>query len=112
AQQQASGLVRGGPDVTWASTQHNLVAYLFLSLLAVSPPSGLTSNQLSAAATKIAGGLESLLVTPASGQLAFVQGTNDALRPIDAQTLGIIYLLARGRYADALKVHNYIESAF
>jgi hypothetical protein len=112
AQQQASGLLRGGPDVTWASTQNNLVAYLFLSLLAVSPPSGLTSTQLSAAAAKIATGLESLLVTPAGGQLAFAQGTNDALRPLDAQTLGIIYLLARGRYTDALKVHLYIESAF
>jgi hypothetical protein len=111
-QQQASGLLRGGPDVTWASTQNNLLAYLFLNLLAISPPSGLTSTQLTTAASKIAGGLESLLVTPASGQLAFAQGTNDALRPLDAQTLGIIYLLARGRYADALKVHNYVESAF
>jgi hypothetical protein len=112
ARQQASGLLAGGPDVTWASTQHNQIAYLFLSLLAASPPSGLTSTQLSTAASKIATGLDSLLITPASGQLAFVQGTNDALRPLDAQTLGIIYLVARGRYSDALKVHNYVESAF
>ena len=39
-----------------------------------------------------------------------LQGTNDQLRPLDAQTLGILYLLARGRYADAQKVRAYIES--
>ena len=50
------------------------------------------------------------MVTPASGQLGFVQGTNDQLRPLDAQTLGIIYLVTRGRQSDALKVRAYIES--
>jgi hypothetical protein len=73
----------------------------------------LTTTQLAGAATKIAGGIDSTLtVTPASGQLGFIQGTNDPLRPLDAQTLGIAYLLARGRYADALKVRAYIDAAF
>jgi hypothetical protein len=52
------------------------------------------------------------MVTPAAGQLGFIPGSNDQLRPLDAQTLGITYLLARGRYADALEVRAYIESAF
>ena len=34
------------------------------------------------------------------------------MRPLDAQTLGISYLLSRGRYLDALKVRAYIESGF
>jgi hypothetical protein len=83
-----------------------------LSRLSASPPSGLTSTQLATAAGRIAAGLESLMVAPAAGQLAFVQGTNDALRPLGAQTLGSVYLLARGRYTDALKVHDYVEAAF
>jgi hypothetical protein len=112
-QNATTGLLTGGPDVTWASTQNNLIAYQFLSILAVSPVGTLTTTQLAGAATKIAGGIDStLMVTPAAGQLGFIQGTNDQLRPLDAQTLGIAYLLARGRYADALKVRAYIDSAF
>ncbi len=100
ARQLPSGLLAGGPDVTWASTQHNLIAYQFLALV------GQTN-----AASKIAAGIDAnLTITPASGQLGFLQGTSDQLRPLDAQTLGILYLLARGRYADALKVRAYIES--
>ena len=34
------------------------------------------------------------------------------MRPLDAQTLGISYLLSRGRYVEALQVRAYIESAF
>jgi hypothetical protein len=112
-QNATTGLLTGGPDVTWASTQNNLIAYQFLSILALSPVGTLTTTQLAGAATKIAGGIDStLMVTPAAGQLGFIQGTNDQLRPLDAQTLGIAYLLARGRYADALKVRAYIDSAF
>ena len=77
----------GGPDVTWASTQHNLIAYQFLALV------GQTN-----AANKIATGVDAnLMITPASGQLGFLQGTNDQLRPLDAQTLGILSPLTRGR---------------
>jgi hypothetical protein len=113
ARQLPGGLLAGGPDVTWASSQHNLIAYQFLALLALSPVGGLTSPQLATAATRIAAGIDgSLMVTPANGQLAFIQGTNDQLRPLDAQTLGVLYLLTRGRRDDALKVRAYIEAAF
>jgi hypothetical protein len=113
ARRQPSGLLAGGPDVTWASTQNNLVAYQFLALLALTPVGGLTTTQLAAAANGIASGIDgTLTVTPANGQLGFIQGTNDQLRPLDAQTLGISYLLSRGRYVEALQVRTYIESAF
>jgi hypothetical protein len=113
ARQLPTGLLAGGPDVAWASSQHNLVAYQFLSLLALSPVTGFSSGGLVSAASKIAAGIDSTLtVAPASGQLGFIQGTNDQLRPLDAQTLGILYLLSRGRQADAQKVRAYIESAF
>ncbi len=32
--QSDSGLIRGGPDVKWASTEHNLITFVFLSRLA------------------------------------------------------------------------------
>jgi hypothetical protein len=113
ARQLPSGLIAGGPNVTWTSTEHNLVAWSFLTALAFKPPSGLTSAQLAGAAARIAAAIQSqLLVVPAAGQLAFVQGSDDAQRPLDAQALGIPFLLAQGRTADAQKVAAYIESAY
>ena len=113
ARQQASGLLTGGPDVTWVSTQNNLSPTS--TWRAWRSPRSVASRrrQLATAANRIAGGIDSTLtITPAEGQLGFIQGAGDQLRPLDAQTLGINYLLARGRYLDALKVRAYIESAF
>jgi hypothetical protein len=89
------------------------VASSFLTALAFKPPSGLTSSQLASAAARIAAAIQSqLMVVPAAGKLAFVQGGDDAQRPLDAQALGIPFLLAQGRTADAQKVAAYIESAY
>ncbi len=113
ARQLSSGLLAGGPDVTWASTQNNMIAYEFLSLLAGDPVGTLSSAQLTTAATKIAAAIDTqLTIVPATGQLGFVEGTDDPLRPLDAQTLGVMYLLARNRAADAAKVRAYIDAAF
>ena len=46
----------GGPDVSWVSTQHNMVAYQFLAALATSPVGSLTSPELITAANRIAAG--------------------------------------------------------
>jgi hypothetical protein len=108
-----TGLLTGGPDVSWVSTQNNMVAYLFFSTLATDPIGSLKAGELTAAANRIAGGIDSrLTITPAAGQLGFVEGINDPLRPLDAQTLGVMYLLARDRTADAAKVRAYIDAAF
>jgi hypothetical protein len=112
-QSATTGLLAGGPDVSWVSTQNNMVAYLFFSALASDPVGSLKASDMTAVANKIAGGIDSrLTITPASGQLGFVQGVNDALRPLDAQTLGVLYLLARNRATDAAKVRAYIDAAF
>jgi hypothetical protein len=112
-QSATTGLLTGGPDVSWVSTQNNLVAYLFFSTLATDPVGSLKASDLTAAANRIAGGIDSrLMLTPAAGQLGFVQGINDAQRPLDAQTLGVLYLLARNRLADAAKVRAYIDAGF
>ncbi len=112
-QDATTGLLTGGPDVSWVSTQNNLVAYLFLSALAQAPVGSLKAGELTEAAGRIAGGIDSRLeIAPAAGQLGFIQGLDDPVRPLDAQTLGVIYLLARGREADAAKVRAYIDADF
>jgi hypothetical protein len=112
-QSATTGLLTGGPDVSWVSTQNNMVAYQFLASLATDPVGTLSSRQLAGVASDIADGIDSTLtITPAAGQLGFVQGSNDPLRPLDTQTLGVMYLLARGRPQDASKVLSYVNSAF
>jgi hypothetical protein len=112
-QNATTGLLTGGPDVSWVSTQNNMVAYLFFATLASHPIGDFKASDMSAVANKIAGGIDSrLTITPAAGQLGFVQGLNDPLRPLDAQTLGVQYLVARNRAADAAKVRAYIDAAF
>ena len=76
---RSNGLLTGGPDVTWASTLHNLVAWLLL---------------------RIEAGIDrELLLRPTPTTAVFAQGVGDAVRPLDVQTLGALYLLARGRAA-------------
>jgi hypothetical protein len=112
ARRQPHGLLAGGPDVSWASTQNNEIAYLFFANLAGDPVGNFTNGQLSAVARKIAGGIDSQLqITPAAGQLGYVEGTDDQLRPLDAQTLGVMYLMSQGRVSDAQKVRAYIDAA-
>jgi hypothetical protein len=112
-QNATTGLLTGGPDVSWVSTQNNMVAYLFFATLAGHPVGDLKASDMSAVANRIAAGIDSrLTITPAAGQLGFVQGLNDAVRPLDAQTLGVQYLVARNRAADAAKVRAYIDAAF
>jgi hypothetical protein len=114
ARQLTSGLIAGGPDATWASTEHNLVAWSFLAALTLKPPSGLSSSTLKTAADRIAAAVQTQLMdVPAAGQLAFVQGSNDrVLHPLDVQALGIPFLMAQGRVSDAQKVAAFVESAF
>lgn len=112
-QNATTGLLTGGPDVSWVSTQNNIVAYLFFSTLATHPIGDLKASDMAAVATQIAAGIDSrLTITPGTGQLGFIQGINDPLRPLDAQTLGVQYLVARNRAADAAKVRAYIDAAF
>jgi hypothetical protein len=126
------GLVRGGPDVSWYSTQHNLIAYILLTRLSEGAAGdrygstsygsgsygnyGTTASKAKAyadAATAIAAGIERrLLVEPNSATAYFRQGYGDDVRPLDTQTLGAFFLLARGNVATAAKVRAYINSEF
>jgi hypothetical protein len=113
--QGSSGLIKGGPDVNWVSTQHNLIAYVFLARLsselrAVGNIAAAASYQ--AAATKISGAiLSNLLVVDASGT-HFLQGLNDTTQALDVQALGAMYLQGIKQSVLAAQVLAYAQSKF
>jgi hypothetical protein len=85
------GLVRGGPDVTWVSTQHNLLTYELLRALG-RPEADALGNAIDA---NLMGD---------DGRLHFKQGLDDPRIPLDVQGLGMVYLEQRGRHDDAERI--------
>lgn len=123
----AYGLLRGGPDVSWVSTQHNLIARAFFKQLAnaiagarpcAGGLTGLTSSEATAFATQLrnavslidAGVDRALLVHASASSAYFIEGVNDQVTPLDAQALGTLWLLGQGRKSDATAVRNFTES--
>jgi hypothetical protein len=113
------GLIRGGPDVTWVSTQHNLLAAGMLRDLAAdlgrrgTLATGLEYEDIDDAADSIGDAtLAHLLVQ--EGPLAyFRQGVEDPVVPADVQALGALYLDARGdrraeQVAEFLRQNFYV----
>jgi hypothetical protein len=114
----AAGLVKGGPDVSWVSTQHNLLTVAFLRDLVPSLQSKPAASSLSLSATTLNTAqstmgnaiLANLLVQ--AGSLAyFIEGVGDARIPIDVQALGAMYLKLRNDQR-ATQVGNYLSSSF
>jgi hypothetical protein len=118
ARKQSSGLVSGGPDVTWVSTQHNLIAWFFLSSVGSDVNTGLKSSDLKKVVDAMGDGIENNLIVPVDAtHSAFVEGVGDPIRPLDVQTLGLLFLEASGRghsgkLTTANKVRAYLGSAY
>ncbi len=111
----SSGLVRGGPDVRWVSTQHNLLTFLFLTIYSDTlqqrgDQEG--ADAYRAAAEGIAKGIETHLVVRDGGLLHFRQGVKDETIPLDAQALGVIYSFMRGDENLGKQVYTYAQSNF
>jgi hypothetical protein len=128
------GLVRGGRDVSWASTEHNLEARAFFAGLAATlagrpadrgtgRPCQPGLDGLSAdAARALAAGAGSavaridraidaaLLVLEGGGRAHLRQGLGDDARPLDAQALGILWLIGHGRRSDAQAVERTTDA--
>jgi hypothetical protein len=105
------GLVRGGPDVSWYSTQHNLITYILLTKLGAGSSS--KAKVYRDAASTIGTSVErELLVQPNWTTAYFRQGYGDEVRPVDTQALGALFLLARGNLSGTFRVRAYIDSAF
>ena len=113
--QSSGGLVRGGPDVSWYSTEHNLVGYALLVRLG----NELTANGDSidaaryyTAAARIAAAIDANLVVQSGSTAYFLQGLNDPVQALDAQALGAMYLQSRGQSTLAAEVLDHAQSAF
>ena len=115
-----SGLLCGGPSVAWVSTQHNIIAWYLLMLVTDRLPSGLDAKAVTATRDGMSTAIKrDLLVNVDGNRMAFNQGAGDAMRPLDVQTLGTMFLAydgALGRNPQAAtqmtKVLNYLNTAF
>lgn len=94
------GLVPGGPDVKWVSTQHNILAAELFRAAAAEYGNrpigrGVTGSALATAAAGTGNAVVSKLLVQQSGSTYFVQGLDDARIPLDVQTLGSVFLRTR-----------------
>jgi hypothetical protein len=97
-----AGLIRGGPDVGWASTEHNLEARALLAGVAGGP--GATAREARAVLPALDAAIDRDLLVRGSGGERFRQGLGDDADPVDAQALGALWLLGGGRREEAVAV--------
>lgn len=102
--QAVGSSVKGGPDVGWLSTEHNIDAYFFLRDLGV-----LTGNaSYSDAANEIK---VSLLANHFNADYGtFQRGIDDPARALDAASWGSIFLRSIGESAKADSALMFIEA--
>jgi hypothetical protein len=110
-----AGLIRGGPDVTWASTEHNLVAYAFLARLghelqAAGQDSDATT--MLTAAGRLSAAIDAQLLVSDAGGTRFLEGADDTTQALDVQALGAMYLQGTGRSALATATLAYAHATF
>jgi Concanavalin A-like lectin/glucanases superfamily len=113
--QSANGLIRGGPDVSWYSTEHNLLTYALLVRLGnESQAAGNATDAVryDDAAGRIAAAIDANLIVQNGSTAYFVQGLGDPVQALDVQALGAMYLQSRGRSSLAAAVLAYTQSAF
>jgi hypothetical protein len=117
ALRNGDGLVRGGPDVTWVSTQHNLLIAGMLRDLAADLGSngtlatGLKSADINNAANSIGNAILGNMLVQEGPLAYFRQGIGDPVLPADVQALGAMYLGARGD-GRAKQVAEYLRQRF
>jgi hypothetical protein len=113
---ESLGLVRGGPEVKWVSTQHNILTVFAINgLVKTLEERGEKSaaKRYAEASASIAKAIESQLVVRSLGVLShFRQGVNDEVQPLDAQTLGALFALSRANVTLGLETYNYAQQNF
>jgi len=113
--QGSSGLIVGGPEVSWISTQHNLLAYAFLSRFSGELQSDGDSSEAArytAVAAQIAAAIETSLLVQEAGTAHFVEGLGNTGLALDTQALGAMFLQSRGQSELALRVLAFAQSTF
>jgi hypothetical protein len=100
--QTAGGLIKGGPDVSWVSTQHNLIAYVFLVRLGDELDAAgarTTADRYFAAGRAIAAQINANLLVDDDAGAHFRQGLKDDTQALDVQAFGAMYLQGTGQPA-------------
>jgi hypothetical protein len=113
--QGTAGLIRGGPEVTWYSTQHNLLAYAFFKLLGnelLADGNGSLGNSYLNTSNAIISGITNNMTVYNAAGVYFIEGLGNDVQALDADALGVMYLQDRGDTYDAQKVLSYAQSAF
>jgi hypothetical protein len=111
----ASGLIKGGTDVTWVSTQHNLIAYVFLARLGdelEAAGDSTAAARYRAAAKTIAAEINANLLVVDDSGAHFRQGLKDDTEALDVQAFGAMYLQGTGQTDLATQVFAYAQSNF
>jgi hypothetical protein len=92
--QGANGLIRGGPEVKWVSTQHNLLVYAFLARLGseLQGDGSANASRFQAAAAQIAAGIDKDLLVQDTTGAWFREGVEDNVQSLDVQALGAMFL--------------------
>jgi uncharacterized repeat protein (TIGR01451 family) len=105
-QDPITGSVKGGPDVDWFSTEHNIDAYFFLRDI------GLLKGNATylEAARRIKQSLLTNHWNPSYG--CFQQGIDDTAKALDAASWGALFLLSIGQPAKAGSCLDFIEANF
>jgi uncharacterized repeat protein (TIGR01451 family) len=105
-QDPTTGSVKGGPDVGWFSTEHDIDAYFFLRDIGL-----LTGNTTYLeAANRIKQSLLTNHWSPSYG--CFQQGINDTVKVLDAASWGALFLLSIGQPDKAESCLDFIEVNF
>ena len=117
--QRHGALLRGGPDVEWVSTEHNLEARAFFAALAdlaggrTACPGGIAGRESAALVAELDAAVAALDAAIEAELFAgdhFRQGLGDPVRPVDVQAFGALWLLEQGRDADAARVVAYADA--
>jgi len=95
-EQRSGDLIRGGPDVSWCSTEHNLEARAFFAALG--------------GHDEVVAAIDRAIESELFARDHFRQGRGDAVRPLDVQALGILWLIGHGRRADAAAVEHMTDA--
>lgn len=107
--QLASGSLRGGPDVSWASTEHNVDAYFFYrELYRVTGKSTTlaTANQIKSSL------LTHHWIKTSNSTGYFAQGLGDPTKMLDPNSWGGMFAAAVGETQKANQALQFVESAF
>jgi hypothetical protein len=110
-----NGLIKGGPGLSWYSTQHNILAYEFLGHLALELNAAGDSAgfyKYGTPAGTIGNAILANMVQGTGTSTHFIQGLGDAAQPLDVQALGAMFEVANDDRTAAANVLTYAKANF